>query len=121
MKTQKLLTVAALLAVTSISTVLGMSRHTSAQPVQETSIIEITQSNVSLQQANLVIEAALAKSNELGVIMDIAVVDAGGNLKAFVRMDEACLGCIDTAIRKARTARLFDRATGELTVRFMWA
>ena len=46
--------------------------------------------------------------------MDIAVVDAGGNLKAFARMDDACLGCIDIAIRKARTARLFDRPTGDL-------
>src|SRR5439155_3560176 len=45
---------------------------------------------------------------------DIAVVDAGGNLKAFVRMDTAWLGSIDIAIKKARTARYFDMPTGEI-------
>jgi uncharacterized protein GlcG (DUF336 family) len=42
------------------------------------------------------------------------VVDAGGNLKVFSRMDGAWLGSIDIAIRKARTARLFDMDTGEI-------
>jgi uncharacterized protein GlcG (DUF336 family) len=46
--------------------------------------------------------------------MDIAVVDAGGNLKAFVRMDGAWLGSIDISMRKARTARWFDMNTGEI-------
>lgn len=46
--------------------------------------------------------------------MDIAVVDAGANLKAFIRMDGAFLGSIDISIKKARTARLFNTATGNL-------
>ena len=46
--------------------------------------------------------------------MDIAVVDAGGNLKAFARMDGAWLGSIDISMRKARTARWFDMNTGEI-------
>src|SRR5437899_462967 len=46
--------------------------------------------------------------------MDIAVVDAGANLKAFARMDGAWLGSIDIAMRKARTARYFDMATGDI-------
>ena len=46
--------------------------------------------------------------------MNIAVVDAGANLKAFARMDGAWLGSIDIAIRKARTARFFDMNTGEI-------
>jgi uncharacterized protein GlcG (DUF336 family) len=46
--------------------------------------------------------------------MDIAVVDAGANLKAFVRMDDAWLGSIDIAIKKAKTARFFDMNTGEI-------
>jgi uncharacterized protein GlcG (DUF336 family) len=46
--------------------------------------------------------------------MDIAVVDAGANLKAFARMDGAWLGSIDIAIKKARTARFFDMNTGEI-------
>ena len=46
--------------------------------------------------------------------MDIAIVDAGANLKAFARMDGAWLGSIDIAIKKARTARYFDMSTGEI-------
>lgn len=46
--------------------------------------------------------------------MDIAVVDAGGNLKAFARMDGAWLGSIDIAQKKAKTARGFDMNTGDI-------
>ena len=69
---------------------------------------------VSLEQARAAVNAALGKSKEIGVKMDIAVVDAGANLKAFARMDGAWLGSIDIAIKKARTARLFDMNTGEI-------
>jgi len=69
---------------------------------------------ITLEQAEAAIEAAKGKSQELGVAMDIAVVDAGGNLKAFVRMDGAWLGSIDIAIKKARTARFFDMNTGDI-------
>lgn len=69
---------------------------------------------LSLQQAQAAVAAALAKSNELGVLMNIAVVDAGANLKAFARMDGAWLGSIDISIRKARTARFFDMPTGAI-------
>jgi uncharacterized protein GlcG (DUF336 family) len=60
------------------------------------------------------VTAAIEKSNALGVKMNIAVVDAGTNLKAFARMDGAWLGSIDVAMRKARTARYFDMNTGEI-------
>jgi uncharacterized protein GlcG (DUF336 family) len=70
--------------------------------------------DISLEQAQLVVEAARAKAREQGTLMDIAVVDAGGNLKAFVRMDGAFLGSIDISIRKARTARYFNMSTKEL-------
>jgi uncharacterized protein GlcG (DUF336 family) len=46
--------------------------------------------------------------------MDIAVVDAGANLKAFIRMDDAFLGSIDIAIKKAKTARMFNMPSGDL-------
>ena len=71
-------------------------------------------SDLTLSQAHSAIEAALAKSTEINTKMDIAVVDAGGNLKAFVRMDGAWLGSIDIAIKKARTARYFDMNTGDI-------
>ena len=46
--------------------------------------------------------------------MNIAVVDAGANLTAFVRMDGAWLGSADISQKKARTARYFDMPTGEI-------
>jgi len=73
-------------------------------------------SELSLEQANVVADEALSKAEELGTLMNVAVVDAGGNLKAFGRMDGAWLGSIDIAIKKAKTARLFDMNTGELGV-----
>ena len=66
---------------------------------------------LTAQQAATAIEAARAKADEIGVPMNIAVVDAGANLKGFLRMDEAWLGSIDISIRKAQTARYFDMPT----------
>ena len=70
--------------------------------------------DLSLDAAERVLAAAKKKAAEIGTKMDIAVVDAGANLKAFVRMDGAWLGSIDIAQRKARTARWFDMNTGEI-------
>ena len=75
---------------------------------------EGTMEEITLEQARAAVEAAVQKSGELGVTMDIAIVDAGANLKAFARMDGAWLGSIDIAIKKARTARFFDMNTGEI-------
>jgi uncharacterized protein GlcG (DUF336 family) len=75
---------------------------------------EATMSDITIQQAKAAMEAALKKSRELGVKMNIAVVDAGANLKAFARMDDAWLGSIDISIKKAETARFFDMDTGEI-------
>jgi uncharacterized protein GlcG (DUF336 family) len=71
-------------------------------------------SNISLKQAQSAVDAAQEKSREIGAKMDIAIVDAGANLKAFVRMDDAWLGSVDIAMKKARTARFFDMNTGEI-------
>lgn len=65
----------------------------------------------SVQQA---IQAGVEKSEELKTKMNIAVVDAGGNLQGFARMEGAWLGSIDIAIKKAKTARFFDMDTGEI-------
>ncbi len=70
--------------------------------------------DLTLEAAERIVEAAKKKAAEIETKMDIAVVDAGGNLKAFVRMDGAWLGSIDIAQRKARTARWFDMNTGEI-------
>ncbi len=70
--------------------------------------------DVTTKQARAVVDAALKKAEEIGTKMNIAVVDAGANLKAFARMDDAWLGSIDIAIKKARTARFFDMPTGAI-------
>jgi len=70
--------------------------------------------DITLDQAHKVIMAAVKKSEELGLKMDVAVVDSGANLKAFVRMDGAWLGSIDISIKKARTSRFFDMNTGAI-------
>ena len=70
--------------------------------------------DLTLEAAERVVAAAKKKATEIKTRMDIAVVDAGGNLKAFARMDGAWLGSIDIAQRKARTARWFDMNTGEI-------
>ncbi|MGA2983578.1 MAG: heme-binding protein [Terriglobia bacterium] len=68
--------------------------------------------DLTLEAAERIVAAAKKKAAEINTKMDIAVVDAGGNLKAFARMDGAWLGSIDIAQRKARTARWFDMDTG---------
>ncbi len=70
--------------------------------------------DLTLEAAERIVSAAKSKAAELNTKMDVAVVDAGGNLKAFVRMDGAWLGSVDIAQRKARTARWFDMNTGEI-------
>src|SRR5579862_2261502 len=69
---------------------------------------------LTLEAAERIVAAAKKKAAEINTKMDIAVVDAGGNLKAFVRMDGAWLGSVDIAQRKARTARWFDMDTGAI-------
>lgn len=73
-----------------------------------------TEMELSLEQATLILNAAVEKARSLETSMNIAVVDAGANQKGFVRMDGAWLGSIDIAMKKARTARFFDMDTGIL-------
>lgn len=70
--------------------------------------------NVTLNQAETIVKAAMAKAKQIGVSMNIAVVDEGANLMLFYRMDDAMLGCADIAIKKAKTARLFNNDSGEI-------
>jgi uncharacterized protein GlcG (DUF336 family) len=69
---------------------------------------------ITLADARRIIEAAERKAVEIGQPMNIAVVDAGGNLIAHVRMDNAWIGSVDISIKKAWTARAFDIATKDL-------
>ncbi len=69
---------------------------------------------MNLKDARRIIAAAEAKADEIGQPMNIAVADAGGNLVAHVRMDNAWIGSIDISIKKAWTSRAFDIATKDL-------
>ena len=69
---------------------------------------------VTLKDAKNVMAAAERKATELEQPMNIAVADAGGNLIAHVRMDNAWMGSVDIAIKKAFTARAFDISTKDL-------
>jgi uncharacterized protein GlcG (DUF336 family) len=71
-------------------------------------------SDIGLGQAQMVVDAAVKKSQDIATLMNVTVVDAGGNLKAFARMDGAWLGSIDISAKKARTARFFDMDSGEI-------
>lgn len=68
----------------------------------------------TLTQARTVIDAAEKKAAEIGQPMNIAVVDAGGNLVSHVRMDGAWIGSINISINKAYTSRAFDLPTRDL-------
>lgn len=70
--------------------------------------------NISLKQAEAIIDKAKAKAQEIDTKMNISVVDSGANQVAFVRMDGAWLGSVDIALKKAKTARFFDMNTGEI-------
>jgi len=69
---------------------------------------------ITLNDARRVIAAAEDKARTIGQPMNIAVVDAGGNLVGHVRMDGAWIGSIDISINKAFTARAFDISTEQL-------
>jgi len=70
--------------------------------------------NITLEQAEAAVKAAKEKAKQLNTLMNIAVVDAGTNLIAFVHMDDAWLGSIDISQRKARTARYFNMDSGKI-------
>src|SRR5580693_3405479 len=66
---------------------------------------------ISAQRAQSLIQAASAEAHKRGWAMNIAVVDSGANLVAFLRMDGAQLASISIAQHKARTAAKFRRPT----------
>lgn len=62
--------------------------------------------NISYNEASGAVNAAIAKAKTLGVPVSIAVVDTGGHLVAFARIDSV-FGVVEFAIKKARTAVMF--------------
>jgi uncharacterized protein GlcG (DUF336 family) len=70
---------------------------------------------LTLIEARKIIASASKKAVEIGQPMNIAVVDGGGNLLAFERMEGAWLGSIDISMKKAWTSRAFDISTRDLS------
>src|SRR5580658_4658772 len=66
--------------------------------------------SISSELAQKMVDAAVAKARELGVSENVAILDDGGNLKAFSRMDGASMPTIEIAQKKAYTA-LFGVST----------
>lgn len=69
---------------------------------------------LNLDDAKRMLVAAEERAIGFRIAYNIAVVDAGGHLVAFVRQDEALIGSIALAIDKAKTARIFDKPTSAL-------
>ena len=68
---------------------------------------------LTMENARQMVDAAIGKAEEIGVAGSVAVVDGGGNLKAFARMDGSVLGSADGAKRKAHTAVTSGMSTGQ--------
>jgi len=83
-------------------------------PAFSAGLTKTLQGDLTTAQAQVVVQASMKKAREIKVPMNIAVMDAGGNLKAFTRMDDAFIGSIDIAQKKAKTARYFNMSTREL-------
>jgi uncharacterized protein GlcG (DUF336 family) len=63
--------------------------------------------------AHVALEACRRKASEIGVSMDIAIVDESGNLLVFERMDDALIGSIQIAIDKAYTSAVLGIPTAD--------
>jgi len=74
----------------------------------------LTRNNIqlTLEGARAVLSAAEAKAREINVPQNITVVDEGGHLLAFTRMDGAKLSSVEVSLTKARAAALRRAATG---------
>ena len=72
---------------------------------------------ISLAEANRMIEGAIAHAQTLNININVAVVDAGGRLIAFNRMDGAIWAGVYGSQGKAVASAAFGRTSGELTER----
>jgi glc operon protein GlcG len=73
--------------------------------------------SLTLAEANLIVQGALAKAREMNIRISVAVCDAGGRLMAFNRMDNAIWAGVYGCQGKAIASVAFGRASGELAER----
>lgn len=69
---------------------------------------------LTYEGAMKILQAAIAKSKEIGIPECISIVDTGGHLLAFARMDGAFVQSIDSALAKAMTAASYSQPTGNI-------
>jgi glc operon protein GlcG len=69
---------------------------------------------LTCEGAMKLLQAAMAKAAEMGVPQCISIVDAGGHLLAFARMDGAFSQSVDTSLMKAKTAASYGKPTGDI-------
>ncbi len=73
--------------------------------------------SLSLDEANAIVAGALKRAAEMEIKLSVAVIDVGGNLIAFNRMDGAPPSTAMVAQGKAKTAATFGRTSGEVQQR----
>ena len=71
--------------------------------------------SLGLRDANVVIQAGIARAVEIGSPSTIAVVDVGGTIVAQARMDGASLSSVALAYNKAYTSLSCRMPTSEIT------
>lgn len=95
-----------LMFLISITFAMAQNTSTTAKPV----VVEYGP-DVTLAMAQKLVAAARVEAANNGYTMAIAIVDTGGNLVAFEKMDNTQVGSIELAMGKAKTANNFKRST----------
>ena len=75
--------------------------------------VTVEQNNIHWEAANALVQAAVRRADELSVTVNVAVVDSGGHLAAFLRMPGSAFHSIEVAINKAYTAMSFGMSTSQ--------
>ena len=75
--------------------------------------VTVEQNNIHWEAANALVQVAANRADELNVKVNIAVVDSGGHLAAFLRMPGSAFHSIDVAVSKAYTAMSFGMPTSQ--------
>lgn len=75
--------------------------------------VTVEQNNIHWEAAHALVQAAVRRADELNVKVNVAVVDNGGHLAAFLRMPGSAFHSVDVAINKAYTAMSFGMPTSK--------
>ncbi len=75
--------------------------------------VMVEQNNIHWEAAHTLVRAAVGRAEELNLSVNVAVVDSGGHLAAFLRMPGSAFHSMDVAINKAYTAMSFGMPTSK--------